>query len=316
MAQINFQDNNDITGNQYDVIDDDNTTETISTEDNDINNGLSQAEFKDANNIVVTLADKDCPIVVLFGPTSCGKTMALTRLTRYLKQKDYNVAPVKSFRPAQDSHYANMCNDFNNVINSDNAAKGTNLISFMLVDILNTNGKKICQVLEAPGEYYFDKNNPQAQFPTYIQQIIQSQNKKIWAIMVEPDWENESDRKSYVDKISELKRKTKPKDKFLFLYNKVDKSNLVNSSGQCNTAEIFKDVKNMYQGIFSPFENNNPITRFFNKYNCSVLPFSNGTFTNATNGNGRNVQKYIAGDDNYPKKLWDMIIKLMGGKIL
>ena len=42
--------------------------------------GLSVEELRDPNKISVTIADKDAPIVVLFGPPACGKTMTLVRL--------------------------------------------------------------------------------------------------------------------------------------------------------------------------------------------------------------------------------------------
>ena len=45
-------------------------------------NGLDDNERKDPNSIAVTIADKETPIVVLFGPAACGKTMTLVRLTR------------------------------------------------------------------------------------------------------------------------------------------------------------------------------------------------------------------------------------------
>ena len=61
--------------------------------------GLSDAELSNPDNIMVTIADQNVPIVVLFGPTTCGKTMTLIRLTRYLQKYGYKVSPVRSFRP-------------------------------------------------------------------------------------------------------------------------------------------------------------------------------------------------------------------------
>ena len=64
--------------------------------------GLTAEELKDPNKISVTIADKDAPIVVLFGPPACGKTMTLVRLTRFLRENGYTITPIRTFRPNYD----------------------------------------------------------------------------------------------------------------------------------------------------------------------------------------------------------------------
>lgn len=98
--------------------------------------GLTASEINDPNSIKVTIADPKTPIVVLYGPPSCGKTMTLVRLTRYLNSKGYSVVPDKNFRPSYDTNYKEMCQHFNEMINSDNAAQSTSHIGFMLVKVL------------------------------------------------------------------------------------------------------------------------------------------------------------------------------------
>ena len=63
--------------------------------------------YKHTNDVQVTVSDKSTPIVVLFGPPACGKTMTLIRLSRYLKtiQGGYRIEPVRSFRPSDDADY-------------------------------------------------------------------------------------------------------------------------------------------------------------------------------------------------------------------
>ena len=186
-------------------------------------NGLSAEELKDPNKISVTIADKDAPIVVLFGPPACGKTMTLVRLTRFLRENGYTITPIRTFRPTYDSNYAEICDNFDIMMNQDDAAKSTDRISFMLVKV-SKKGRTICQILEAPGEYYFNPKAPKSPFPRYFNAIKSSKNRKIWTIMVEPDWQNEADRLNYVDRIKKLKTQMATKDNTIVVYNKIDKT--------------------------------------------------------------------------------------------
>ena len=280
--------------------------------DDDVH-GLNQEEIKDPNNIEVTIADRTVPIIVLFGPTECGKTMTLIRMTRFLQKYGYRVSPIRSFRPSADTYYAQMCEGYNDLIHSSNAAEGTQMISFMLVEVLDKQGRRICQILEAPGEYYYNPKKPNNEFPAYINTIINSENRKIWIYMVEPDWKDPSDRSGYVTRLQKLKTMMRPQDKAIFLYNKVDKSNFVISPGHVNIRGIKNDIENMYPGIFTPFINLNPISKWFKPYLCDLVPFSNGSFTKTSKADGTEYLTYQQGVDEYPQMLWNAIIKRIKG---
>ena len=49
--------------------------------------GVASEEQNDPNSITVTVSDPNTPIVILYGPPSCGKTMTLVRMTRYLQSQ-------------------------------------------------------------------------------------------------------------------------------------------------------------------------------------------------------------------------------------
>lgn len=269
--------------------------------------GLSTLEMNDPNSISVTISDHNAPLIVLFGPPACGKTMTLVRLTRYLQNEGFTIAPIRTFRPASDSNYSDICAKFDEMINNDNAAESNARISFMLVEVIK-NGRRLCQILEAPGEFYFDPKVPNADFPNYVHTIIHSPSRKIWTIMVEPDWLNETDRKNYVSKITFLKRKMRAKDRVVFVFNKIDLTHFVHNVGNINNSEAIKEIQNLYPNIFIPFLNQNPITKLWKKYNCNFVPFQTGSYTKAING-----ITYQEGPREYCVSLWNTLMKKIYG---
>lgn len=270
--------------------------------------GLSESELKDPNRITVTIADTTTPIVILYGPPTCGKTMTLVRMARYLGTHGYTISPDKTFRPSYDSNYKDLCKNFDQMINSCSAAESTHTVDFMLVKVFK-NGKSICQLLEAPGEYYFDPSDPDREYPPYVEKIINSNNRKIWAVMVEPDWQDATPRNNYVTRISNLKKKMDTSDKVVFVYNKIDKTNFVMSAGQVNIHEAIKNVSDLFCGIFAPFENVNPITKLWKKYNCEFVPFTTGSYAKTVGGQFT----YTEGDEKYAQRFWKVLLKFIKG---
>lgn len=270
--------------------------------------GLNQTELNDPNSIEVTIADQTTPIVVLYGPPSCGKTMTLVRMARFLRDEGYTVVPERTFRPTQDTHYQELCEDFNRKINSTTAANSTTNISFMLVKVLK-DGKPVCMLLEAPGEYYFNPQNPLSPYPAYVHEIINSNNRKVWAIMVEPDWDDQETRANYVARIQDLKSQMSYKDKVVFVYNKIDKTPFVKGAGVVNTTEAIKHVNNLYPGIFSKFKNENPITKLFQPYKCEFVPFTTGNYSEKIGGGFT----YTEAPKIYAQKLWNVMLKRING---
>lgn len=273
--------------------------------DVDDNRGLSTEELRDPNKIKVNIGDPDAPIVILYGPPSCGKTMTLVRLTRFLQSSGYSVKPERGFRPTGDTHYRSMCENFDEMMNSDDAATSTNHISFMLVKVYNRQGKCLCQILEAPGEYYFTKDSPNAPYPYYFQTIKSTSNRKVWAVIVEPDWEDPQDRKNYVTRIQKLKSQIHVSDKVVFVYNKIDLTDFVRNPGNVNISEAVRRVSQDYPGIFSLFENTNPITKLWRKYDCGFVPFQTGYYTEASDGK----LSFSEGPVEYVSNLWNEILK-------
>ncbi len=301
VTNINQGNNNGENGNQVQV------QETQEQYNSNGVQGLSEAELNDPNSINVTISDHNAPLVILFGPPACGKTMTLVRMTRFLQSEGYTVSPIRTFRPTADTNYKEICDKFDETINSNNAAESTDRISFMLVEVIK-NGRRLCQILEAPGEYYFNPSKPNTSFPNYVNTIIASQNRKVWTIMIEPDWMNQTDRRNYVSRIMRLKQSMRSKDSVVFVFNKIDLTNFVIGVGEINNSAAIEEVKNLYPDIFVPFENQNPITRIFYKYNCEFVPFQTGYYTSAMS-----AVTYQEGPREYCVKLWNVIMKSIRG---
>jgi GTPase SAR1 family protein len=298
----------DLTAGIGDSIPTSNDTNTPSTPHTTVDYALTEEEEKDPNKITVSITDPS-PVIVLFGAGASGKTMTLVRLTRYLLANGYQVEPDRVFRPSNSKRYQERCDTFINSVNSDFAPGATGTLNFMLIKVMNKYGEPICQILEAPGEHYFNAKYPNEMFPVYINNICTINNPKTWVFIVEKDWETPQVRANYAKKIIDMESLIEGGDKIIFTCHKADKHKSLISGGNPNVAQFFKEIKNQYSGIFNKYENKNPITRLWRKYNFKFVVFSSGLFNKTTDGG----ETYTPSNDKYPAWLWKSIQKTVKG---
>ncbi len=273
-------------------------------------------DYTDPNAIKVTISDKKSPLVILYGPPSCGKTMTLIRLARYLRGQNYTLEPRRDFRPNDDNTYKTLCDNFDQMVSSDDAAMSTSHVDFMLVRVLR-NGTAVCQFLEGPGELYFDPKDPNMSYPAYMNAITQSNNRRIWLIMLEPYDPNSimdsQANSNYVSRISKLvSTEIGHSDKVIFVFNKVDKTNFVRNQTNINYGGLKKEVADIYPDVFAPFRNNNPITRWFRPYTCDFIAFQTGRYNTTTGGS----QTFTESNNIFPCRLWAKILTNIKGGLL
>lgn len=260
-----------------------------------------------AHVITVNLIDQRSPIILLFGAPSSGKTMTLVRLAKYLRPRGYQLVVDANFCGNAWEYQENMTN-FNSMLNTNYALKGTGRNDFLLVKVLDNRGNTICQILEGAGEDYFPSNKvagiPRSQvpFPAYMTTVFASSNKKIWMFLTEPNWQQ--DRAEYVERVRFCKQQHfGNRDKCIIVYNKIDTTPFA-SGDVINTTAASEQCNNEYPGIFNLFPNNSPLKIFGDSYSCKFVPFSTGTYGLPVPGQ---LAQYVPSRDIHPARLWETI---------
>lgn len=287
------------------------------TEDESANEQEEQAgelnEANNASNVVdendITITDKDSPIVMLFGPRSSGKSMTLVRLSRYLRDCGYTIKVDEGFK--SDDKYKKRCEKFLKDLDTKVALPGNAYNDFLLIQVFKQ-GNTICQILEAPGEHYFDLSDVSAKnFPPYMTEIIRkTKNRKIWVFITEAKWKVKNSVKlSYVTRIANCKaqlvRKT---DRVVVLYNKVDEKEELFDDGHLYVSSAEQKMRQEYDGLAKLFVNKNFITRLWRKYNYKFVPFCSGYYKPE-----KGTLTYTESEDCYPRLFWKALMKCIRG---
>lgn len=261
----------------------------------------------EVDDIDVKIPDTVTPIVILFGPDGSGKTSVFLRMIRYLEEHGYHVEPERFFRPSYDMHYTRMCDELREqVYNIGYVPSPNDAIDFMLVKVLK-DGYPVCQILDAPGWHYFN-GRADIGFPTYINRIFATDNRKILAFFVEQDWGVSQDARTlYAKKICRMQRMISPKDKVIFLFNKADQweASQYNNAGRPILSVFFKKIGLQYPCIFEKYTRKGLARFIFGKYGFDVVCFSSGMLTETPYGR----QTWVAGKDFYCADLWKTITK-------
>lgn len=264
----------------------------------------TEEESQDVNAIKVTIADTSTPIVVFFGSQASGKTLALMRMIRFLESNGYTVVPEEVFRPKTDMHYTRMCHGLKEMVYDNYTPGGTDVISFMLVKVLDPAKNAVCQILEAPGEHYFD-GSADLTFPTYINEICNAPNRKVWVFFVEQGWgADQGERNLYAQKIKALQTLI-PNDKVVFLFNKADKHlEQYDNNGRPRMDVFFKNIANQYPGIFDKYKNDGWLMKLlYGPYKFRAVSFSSGLFNETASGR----EVWTLGKDFYCADFWKAI---------
>lgn len=279
-------------------------------EDNpDISEGTTFAIDEDD----IKIGDKRAPIIMLFGPPTSGKSMTLVRLARYLRKQGYTVKADPTFK--SDNTYKARCDQFHKNLNTTEALQGNALNEFLMVKVIN-HGTTVCQILEAPGEHYFNPKKPDEvsarNFRPYLTEIIRNlPNRKIWVFITEAEWNvHASVKDSYVARIRGCKHQLlKPTDRVVMLYNKVDQKEELFEDGHLHVSSAENAMKDEYEGLAAVFKNTNPVTSLWRRFNYRFVPFCTGYYTKQVGGK----YKYNESEEHYPRLLWAGLMECIKG---
>lgn len=247
--------------------------------------------------------DTRTPILVLFGPSQCGKSMTMVRLVRYLRKKGFTVEPRRDFRPGNDTVYEQRCNEFNRTIDTYAPLPGTSWEDYMLASVFDSKGNSVLQILEAPGEAYFSLNesspvsNP---YPAYFSRIKNCEAPKIWCFFTEPDWKVGKNGE-YVQRIVGTKSFINlRRDKIIILCNKIDTKTQYITYGRINQKGVQTLVDQQYNGLFAAFRNTRLFEKWTRPYLCEFVPFSTGDYADGS---------FSESSDVYPAYLLKKILR-------
>lgn len=282
-------------------------------QDNDVVNSSATNSTEgiedDYSESCIQIGDKKSPIILLFGPTSCGKSMTLVRLSRYLRDQGYEIVPDYNFRIGDN--YRKKCDKFLKDLDTQDALRGTSYGDFLLVKIVK-NGKTICQFLEAPGEHYFEEKNVSANnFPAYMTRMIRAQkNRKIWVFITEANWNKDfRTKKAYVARIANCNSQIMtPSDRCIIMYNKIDQKPHLKKSGKILISQANEEMSNEYEGLVKIFKNYTPFVSWIKPFKYEFVPFCTGYYNEEA---GRVI--YTESEDMYPRYLWHSIMKSIKG---
>ncbi len=255
------------------------------------------------DEIIPRLNSINKPLIILVGSKSTGKTVTLLRLAKFLKKNgNFKVLPNEDFRT--DNDYPEACEKFQELLNSrDYAPDPTAPINFLLVDIYKDN-KLIYHILEAPGEHFFSDQNPYDNSNrAYFASLFSKDIQKILVFIFEKNMlKDDAMQSAYSDRLSSFVSMIKPKnnDRLIFMLNKVDKMP-VQQKGTVDEAEVKKYIydNENYNSL------KNAILNVKGLDPVKFIPFSNGTFSDI----GDDKQSWVLSNDDYPSKLWSLIIK-------
>ena len=181
-----------------------------------------------------------------------------------------------------------------------------------LYHIRDNRGNPVIQILDMMGAFLFEPNNNENDypFPPLINKTINCPNRKIWLQVIEPAYMDSATRERYVLRVECLHDIISTKDKHIILLNKIDKYHASHTSSK-NSPDVIKLVDSNYPRLLSIYKNTHPISLWFHKYNCAVVPFCTGYYYEVFDKEWNPQVNGTPSNDIFPAMLWKVIKKMV-----
>ena len=245
------------------------------------------------------------PIIPLLGLPYVGKTMTLIRLTRYLEEQGYRVEPDRFFRPSYDGYYSELCDTYQCMVNSAQAASSTSLVSILMVNVYDKRGRSICSFIDTPGEML--RENSMAN--KYLKYIQGTTNRKIWLFLLEPNMMDNTKLSSYKKCINEIIKNSNERDRNILLLNKSDLIN--NYFNLNNQQQLYHFIGNRYPEILSSFDDHSFTSLLLRKLQIYTSPYILSFQTGSFHESESLGFIYQPSSNKNPKRLWELILKII-----
>jgi hypothetical protein len=245
------------------------------------------------------------PLVIFYGPREIGKTVTLLRLCNYIHR--YDIRPDEGFRTDRES-YQRTITAFETLRRDPQFAPGlTGVVDFLLLNV-TYDGNNFCQILEAPGEHFYDRGRPNDVYPRYMNRILDAEYRKIFVFFFELNMFNsDTDFTNYANKIARLvnERINARRDRIILVCNKSDLHPYFVGGKPV--------VREYRQKLYShsSFRQLRDVLGKSGFSRITFVPFSAGSFND--DGSGRLA--FTFSPEHYPKAMWNAIHDSVSGSM-
>lgn len=277
--------------------------------------------------MIISKISGSVPVVVFVGPAACGKSMVLQSLVDMLRRQKLRFEPdytylssipttgaTQEYRQSEWESdnvllelYKENCDDFNEMILENASADANNKIALkgstdqILVNVAKPqSGQVIIKLLEAPGEHFFNVEEPENKinedvlnlisgernFPIYYVILLDLHTQHSGNFTLEA---NSNLRRQYSNRVVDIITagyKREKKDRLVFLYNKSDLNK--------GTVTVDKILPDYYQEIENVVQSDRSL---FGRKKSNVISYVAGRNFRAANND--KTPKQIYSIDNF-----------------